>query len=80
MRRIGALPELVEPTGAGFTFTTPAECRDAIERLRTEPALRTAMGARGREWARKVFGWDAIGRSMRDAYAEALSRSRSRAA
>lgn len=30
-------------------------------------ALR-AMGARGRDWIRRDFGWDGVGRTMRDAY------------
>ena len=32
------------------------------------PAQRRAMGARGREWMRRDFGWEAIGRQMLDVY------------
>ena len=47
VRRIGALTEIVDQSGAGFAFTTAAECRAAMETLRTDGALRDAMGARG---------------------------------
>jgi glycosyltransferase involved in cell wall biosynthesis len=35
-----------------------------------------AMGARGKAWARETFGWDAIGRSMRDAYHSVIEPAR----
>ena len=34
------------------------------------------MGARGKAWARETLGWDAIGRSMRDAYQRVLDGRR----
>jgi glycosyltransferase involved in cell wall biosynthesis len=51
VRRIGALTEIVEQSGAGYTFSTAGECRQAMERLRTDPALREDLGARGRRAA-----------------------------
>ena len=45
---------------------------DILER----PADGCAMGARGKAWARETFGWNAIGRSMRDAYRNVLDKPR----
>ena len=47
-RRIGALGEIVEQSGGGFLFDSLDQCRDEMERLRTEPQLRDDLGARGR--------------------------------
>lgn len=46
-RRIGALAELLDESGGGIAFETRDECRQAMDRLRTEPGLRAALGARG---------------------------------
>lgn len=50
-RRIGALTEVVEESGGGILFTTPAECRAAMERLLNTRELRAELGARGRRTA-----------------------------
>ena len=50
-RRIGALTEVIEESEGGYLFETPEECRDAMERLRSEPQLRDEVGARGRRAA-----------------------------
>jgi glycosyltransferase involved in cell wall biosynthesis len=47
-RRIGALEEIVQQSGGGFLFNTLQECREAMERLRVDPDLRTTLGTRGR--------------------------------
>ena len=57
-RRIGALAELIEETGGGLLFETPGQCREAMERLRTDPALRADLGARGRSAALKQWTVD----------------------
>ncbi len=44
---IGALPEVVTTTGGGLIYRTPAELREAVERLRTEPGLRRELGEQG---------------------------------
>lgn len=49
-RRIGALTEVVEDSGAGLLFDTPAQCRDAMVRLLREPQLRDELGARDAQW------------------------------
>ena len=54
-RRIGALGEVIEETGGGLLFETPGQCREAMERLRTDPALRADLGARGRSAALKEW-------------------------
>lgn len=48
VRDLGATPELVRDSGAGFTFETLEQCRAALERLRTEPGLRDELGRKGR--------------------------------
>jgi glycosyltransferase involved in cell wall biosynthesis len=58
-RRIGALTEVIEESGGGMLFTTPAECRAAMQKLLIDPALRAQLGARGRrtalaEWTEDV--------------------------
>jgi glycosyltransferase involved in cell wall biosynthesis len=69
--QIGAL-------GCGYSVAhEPAAIASAVLRILEQPAEGCAMGARGKVWAREVFGWDAIGRSMRDAYQQVLDRSRS---
>jgi len=50
-RRIGALTEVIEESGGGMLFTTPAECRAAMQKLLIDPALRAQLGARGRRMA-----------------------------
>ena len=47
-RRIGALAEIVGQSGGGFLFDSLDQCREQMERLRTEPELRHDFGARGR--------------------------------
>ncbi len=46
---LGALPELVEDSGGGLVYRTQDELVAAIERLRTDPALRDRLGERGRD-------------------------------
>ena len=50
-RRIGALTEIVEQSGGGRLFDTLEQCRDEMERLRTDPGLRKHLGERGRNAA-----------------------------
>ncbi|MHC4846510.1 MAG: glycosyltransferase [Planctomycetota bacterium] len=49
VRNLGAMPEIVNGAGAGFTFDTLEQCREAMEALRTQPALRDELGRKGRE-------------------------------
>jgi glycosyltransferase involved in cell wall biosynthesis len=59
VRRIGALAENLEQSGGGLGFTTLDECREAMERLRTQPALRDELGRRGAETVRERWSVEA---------------------
>jgi glycosyltransferase involved in cell wall biosynthesis len=48
----------------------------ALERLLADPAAARAMGQRGREWACRTFGWDAIGHAMRREYESIVTAER----
>jgi len=58
VRDLGATPELVQNSGAGFTFETLEQCRDAMERLRTDPALRAELGEKGRVAGQRLWTED----------------------
>lgn len=58
VRRIGALAENIEQSGGGLSFTTLEECREAMERLRTQPALREELGRRGADAVRTLWAVD----------------------
>jgi glycosyltransferase involved in cell wall biosynthesis len=55
----------------------PVAIARAILQILERPAEGCAMGARGRTWARETFGWDTIGRLMRDTYQHVLEGNRS---
>ena len=59
VRRIGALAENIEQSGGGLSFATLEECREAMERLRTQPALREELGRRGAEAVRTRWSVEA---------------------
>jgi glycosyltransferase involved in cell wall biosynthesis len=59
VRRIGALPEIVEESGAGYTFADLSECRAAMQRLLDRPELRAELGQRGRIAAREKWSVEA---------------------
>lgn len=46
-REIGALAEIVHESGGGLTFHTLAECREAMNRLQGDTALRLELSERG---------------------------------
>jgi glycosyltransferase involved in cell wall biosynthesis len=50
-RRLGALTEVVEDSGAGILFDTPEQCREAMEHVLRTPGMRTRLGERGRAMA-----------------------------
>jgi glycosyltransferase involved in cell wall biosynthesis len=47
VRGLGGLEEVVEESQGGFVYRTDEELLAAMERLRTDPSLRTEMGERG---------------------------------
>ena len=52
---LGALPEVVEESGGGFTYRTADELVAALERLRTDPGLRDSLGGRGYDAYRRLW-------------------------
>ena len=59
VRGHGALRELIDDSGAGFTFDTPAECAAAMARLLADPGERQRLGDLGRRsfeerWSEEV--------------------------
>jgi glycosyltransferase involved in cell wall biosynthesis len=59
VRDLGAIPEPVRESGGGFVYRTDAELTDAMERLRSNPALRAELGARGYKTWRERWSEDA---------------------
>ncbi len=59
----------VTAAGCGEVVTHDATAiGDALERLLASPAATREMGQRGRDWVRRTFGWDALGRAMTREY------------
>jgi len=57
----------------------PVSIADGILRVLGHPD-RAGLRARAAAWAKKTFAWDVVGTSMRDAYAQAITRNARRAA
>lgn len=60
VRDLGALPELVAASGGGLVFRDEAQLREAMDRLRTDRALRDGLGEAGyrayrSEWTEDVL-------------------------
>lgn len=49
VRRLGALPDVVEESGGGFVYETDEELRRAMDALLADPTLREALGEKGRQ-------------------------------
>jgi glycosyltransferase involved in cell wall biosynthesis len=47
VRDLGALPEVVEESGAGFVYRTDEELLSAMQRIADSPALRVELGEKG---------------------------------
>jgi glycosyltransferase involved in cell wall biosynthesis len=59
VRDLGALPEVVQDSGGGFTYRTDDELLAALQRVAGSPAVRTGLGERGyqaflRWWSREA--------------------------
>jgi glycosyltransferase involved in cell wall biosynthesis len=48
-RRLGPFPEIIDKSGAGLLFDTPAEAIGAVERLAADRALWAELGDKGRK-------------------------------
>jgi len=67
----------VATVGGGAVVPHDAQAiAGALERLIADPQTARAMGERGRAWAARTFGWDAIGRAMMREYASIAGRRR----
>jgi glycosyltransferase involved in cell wall biosynthesis len=75
--RGGAAPEVVVDgvTGLLATPDSPAEVARHIERLVRDPALRTQLGAAGRQRAVDEFSLERCAANMKSVYSEALART-----
>ncbi len=61
--------------GAGYVVAHDAQAiADALDRLLADPHAARAMGERGRVWAARTFGWDAIGQAMLREYESIAGR------
>jgi glycosyltransferase involved in cell wall biosynthesis len=69
---LGALPELVQDSGGGLVYRTPAELVEAIERLRTNRALRDELGEKGHLAVRSLWSEE---RHL-EAYFDAIEEAR----
>jgi glycosyltransferase involved in cell wall biosynthesis len=49
------LPEVIQDSGGGFVYRTDDELLDAMNRIRSSPALRAELGESG--YARFVSDW-----------------------
>jgi glycosyltransferase involved in cell wall biosynthesis len=78
-RRQGPLPELVDDTGGGETFTTGGELQDILRRLLADPNLRIRYGTRGRAAFESQFCEDAVVPRYLDIVRRAAERSGDRA-
>jgi glycosyltransferase involved in cell wall biosynthesis len=52
---LGALPEVIEESGGGFSYRTTAELVDAMEDVRRDAELRRALGERGHDAWRRLW-------------------------
>ncbi len=60
VRRIGPLPEQVEQSGGGESFTTRAELEAAMHRLAGDRSRRDAMGRAGQDALRRLWSEDSV--------------------
>jgi len=59
-RRIGPLPEILDETGGGATFTTVDELRALVTAWAADPAAARARGTAGRAVARRRFSPETV--------------------
>jgi glycosyltransferase involved in cell wall biosynthesis len=58
-RRFGALEEIIEDTGAGISYSSPAELGEALERINSDGNLGEELGRRGLEACRDRYSVEA---------------------
>jgi glycosyltransferase involved in cell wall biosynthesis len=77
-RRLGPFPQLVDTSGGGLTFETREQLLAAIERLRTHPEEREAMGRAGFEAFQQHWSESAVVPRCLELIEEAIARRRAR--
>jgi glycosyltransferase involved in cell wall biosynthesis len=70
----GEIPWVIETTGGGLVFREgdSASLREALVRLRDDPALRAELASRGGVRAQELFGVDAVARGLDEALRAAI--------
>jgi glycosyltransferase involved in cell wall biosynthesis len=58
-RRLGGLPEVIEESGGGYTYSEDGELEAALEALRLDPLLRRRLGEQGHEALGRVWSEEA---------------------
>ena len=71
VRDLGALPEMIEDSRAGFTYTTNDGLIEAMDRVRLDSDLRTVLGRRARHAHQELWSEDRHLRSYFEAIDEA---------
>ena len=67
----------IAAVGGGCVVAHDAQAiAGALDRILADPHAARAMGERGRAWAARTFGWDAIGRAMLREYESIAGRVR----
>jgi glycosyltransferase involved in cell wall biosynthesis len=59
VNNLGALPEVVEESGGGFVYDTPAQLLEAMNKLASDPDLRRDLGNNGHDAYLKYWNEDA---------------------
>ncbi|MCX6556032.1 MAG: glycosyltransferase family 4 protein [Candidatus Aminicenantes bacterium] len=72
-RRCAALLEHVDMSGGGLAYDNQEEFLAAFRRLYRRPVLRAAMGAKGLEYVKKYYSWDAVLTEIKKGIGEVLS-------
>ncbi|HYG89067.1 MAG TPA: glycosyltransferase family 4 protein [Azospirillum sp.] len=67
---VGANRDIVDHGVNGFLADSPEEWRQALDRLRADPALRRAMGAAGRAKVERLYARDKVGAELAQAMLE----------
>ena len=71
-RNCPALREHVEVSGGGLAYADEEEFLAGFRRLYRRPALRRSMGARGLEYVRRYYSWDAVLAEIKAGISEVL--------
>jgi glycosyltransferase involved in cell wall biosynthesis len=71
-RDCAALREHVEISGGGLAYAGEEEFLDGFRRLYRRPALRRSMGAKGLEYVKKYYSWEAVMKEIKAGISEVL--------